>query len=179
MELQVSKKYNFFSLVMALVISLGMFVVAGTNVYASEESHTTVSDIEDAVGNSVFFNEQTRTFFVDTDLAIKNGLNEQHIVNLNEWTEFINSDERFVNDSLEYAGELPDIQTRILPAVVVAALKAIGGGALAAVGAAIALHGMKGACKRVGLKYKPFGSFCKSNGFPSGACYGNGCGREF
>lgn len=53
MKLQVSRKSNFFCLVMALLMALGIFVGAGTSVYASETNdtgqieQTTLWDVEE------------------------------------------------------------------------------------------------------------------------------------
>lgn len=130
-------------------------------------------NFEKAVGESVFFSYEKNTFYVDSVIALSQGLNQWNIDNLNEWVMAINGDQDLIQELVSENNNL--IRPFALPAILIKALKALGKGALTAVGSAVAKYGMKGACREIGSKYAPFRDFCSSNGYP---VFGGG-GRDF
>lgn len=186
MKTMALRNSNFICLAMTLLMVISIFLSSASRVYASSVvsgQELSIEEINNVVGESVYYSEETQIFFIDEVSAKWGGLNDIQISNLKEWINFINSDKNMVNASLEYAGYSPSIvknsKFRALPVFVVIALKALGKGALAAVGAAVATYGMQGACKRIGLKYAPFANFCRANGWTPGISFNGGGGRGF
>ncbi|MBX9120942.1 hypothetical protein ACFDAA_13395 [Enterococcus casseliflavus] len=179
------KNLKYLSFVVALLIGITPFISFGSvvaNADTLEEQSTSQStennelnevDFERAVGESVFFSYETNTFYVDSVIALTNGLNQWNIDNLNEWVVVMNEDTKLINEIVNENNNV--IRPFALPAFLIAALKALGKGALSVVGGAVAKYGMKGACREVGSKYAPFRDFCSANDFP---VHGGG-GRDF
>lgn len=181
MTLQGFKTSKLFCLTMTLVMILGIFISAGTNVYATENNEEDLTQLEKATGEAIFYDEENAKFFIDEGIAKEQNLTNFQINNLKEWINYINNDENALNETLkfgEYNFTSPSRQKRALPVFLVIALKAIGVGALTAVSGAVAKYGMKGACNKMGGNYAPFKSFCEANGWRAGYGFGGG-GRDF
>ncbi|MBX8941963.1 hypothetical protein [Enterococcus faecalis] len=181
MTLQGFNTSKLFCLTMTLVMILGIFISAGTNVYAAENNEADLAQLEKATGEAIFYDEENARFFIDESIAKEQNLTEVQINNLKEWINYINNDENVLNETLKFGGyDFTDspIQPRVLPAFLIIALKAIGVGALTAVSGAVAKWGMKGACNKMGGNYAPFKSFCEANGWHVGYGFGGG-GRDF
>lgn len=166
------KGAKLFCLIASLSMCLIPFIGASQSVYATSISNETdeivLDDIDKAVGESIYFSEKTQTFFIDEVSAKWGGLNDTQISDLKAWINFLNEDPERIQQSLEYAGYSGSSISPMaaLPPAVIKALIALGKGALAAVGGAIAKYGMKGACKKIAYKYQPFSDFCSANGWP-------------
>lgn len=167
-----NKKSKLFCLFAVLSMIVTPFIGMRQSVYASslsnESGEVVLDDIDKAVGESIYFSEETQTFFIDEVSAKWGGLNDIQISDLKTWINFLNEDPERIQQSLDYAGySKTEITSRAaLPPAVVKALIALGKGALAAVGGAIAKYGMQDACKRIAYKYHPFRDFCRANGWP-------------
>lgn len=191
METLTLKNSKFICLAMALLMVVSIFLSSATMVSAAQlnsNNELSIEEINEAVGESIYYSEQTQKFFIDEVSAKWGGLDDNQISNLKEWINFINSDKTMIEDTLQYAGYYSNenvkdgehrIQKRALPALLIIALKALGTGAVAAVGGAVAKYGMKGACSRIGLKYAPFANFCRANGWRPGIIGNGGGGTEF
>lgn len=191
MENLVLRNSKLICLIMSFILILSIPLSSAIQVSAAQlnsKNELSMEEINDAVGESVYYSERNKTFFIDEVSAKWGGLDDNQISNLKEWVNLINSDKGMIEDTLQYAGYYtneninvtePTIQTRALPVVLVIALKALGTGAVAAVGGAVAKYGMKGACSRIGLKYAPFANFCRANGWRPGNIGNGGGGTEF
>lgn len=191
MENVISKNSKLMCLAMVLLMVLSVFLSPAASVSAAQlnsNNELSIEEINEAVGESVYYSEKNQNFFIDEVSAKWDGLDDNQISNVKEWINFINNDKALIEDTLKYAGYYLNgndkdgehrIQKRALPALLIVALKVLGTGAVAAVGGAVAKYGMKGACSRIGLKYGPFANFCRANGWRPGIIGNGGGGTEF
>ena len=153
---------------MAIIMVLSIFLSAGTSVYANQitpTKHLTIEKVNEAVGESVYYSEESQQFFIDEVSAKYGGLSDSQISNLKEWIGFLNESPERIKQSLEYAGVTQTTRTkRGIPVPLIKALIHLGKGALVAVGGWIANYGLGGACQKFGDRYKPFRDFCAANG---------------
>lgn len=168
MDISINKQSRFICLTMAIIMVLSIFLSAGTSVYANQitpTKHLTIEKVNEAVGESVYYSEESQQFFIDEVSAKYGGLSDSQISNLKEWIGFLNESPERIKQSLEYAGVTQTTRTkRGIPVPLIKALIHLGKGALVAVGGWIANYGLGGACQKFGDRYKPFRDFCAANG---------------